>query len=355
MPFNLPLNQVTLEFAAESSQLCHDLSAVVLDPEGYLWLASDETTTLERLSRTGDHRFADHRSFALTDFFQLPDGATAEIDIEGLAVANHYLWVVGSHSYKRRKAKLDRAIGENLQRMAEVQFELNRYFLARIPLIDSALHLSHPAPSDPDLILTAAMLPMSKRGNLLTEVLQDDPHLGSFLISRIPGKENGFDIEGLAVDRNRLFLGLRGPVINGWAIILELEVKLDQTPNTLKLKKIGDQNQRYKKHFLNLEGLGIRDLCIWGTDLLVLAGPTMSLDGAVKVFRVPNLLDAAAETLQSPPTILEIPYGLGCDRAEGITFLTQTAEENSLLVVYDAPDPKQRLQGTNILADTFQL
>lgn len=40
-----------------------------------------------------------------------------------------------------------------------------------------------------------------------------DPHFAPYLA--IPGKGNGFDIEGLAVDGQRLFLGLRGPVLLG--------------------------------------------------------------------------------------------------------------------------------------------
>ena len=37
--------------------------------------------------------------------------------------------------------------------------------------------------------------------------------------------------------------------------------------------------------FLPLAGLGVRDLHLDGDDLLLLAGPTMVLDGAVRVFR----------------------------------------------------------------------
>ncbi|MNG03413.1 hypothetical protein D3C84_864920 [compost metagenome] len=36
---------------------------------------------------------------------------------------------------------------------------------------------------------------------------------------------------------------------------------------------------RYRKHFFALNGLGFRDLCTSGDDLLILAGPTMDLDG----------------------------------------------------------------------------
>jgi len=72
----------------------------------------------------------------------------------------------------------------------------------------------------------------------LTEALRGDQHLGLFIV--IPGKDNGFDIEGLAGAGKRLFIGLRGPVLRGWAVILEVELKEDiEQPFTLRLTTIG--------------------------------------------------------------------------------------------------------------------
>jgi len=120
-------------------------------------------------------------------------------------------------------------------------------------------------------------------GNELTRALSQDEHLQPFL--EIPGKDNGFDIEGLAVANGRILLGLRGPVLRGWAVILEVELRENkQDPSILKLKNIGPADQPYRKHFVDLGGLGIRDLCIHGNDLLILAGPTMDLDGPVTIF-----------------------------------------------------------------------
>jgi hypothetical protein len=80
---------------------------------------------------------------------------------------------------------------------------------------------------------TAAQLRGNNRVNDLTEALRGDEHLGSFLT--IPGNDNGFDIEGLAMARERLFLGLRGPVLRGWAVILEVELEEhDDQPSTLR-------------------------------------------------------------------------------------------------------------------------
>ena len=67
---------------------------------------------------------------------------------------------------------------------------------------------------------TAASLEKMNGHNQLIEALAEDEHLGPFLQMGLPSKDNGFDIEGLAVQGNQVFLGLRGPVLRGWAIIL---------------------------------------------------------------------------------------------------------------------------------------
>lgn len=41
---------------------------------------------------------------------------------------------------------------------------------------------------------------------------------------------------------------------------------------------------RYKKYFLDLGGIGLRELRLHGSDLLVLAGPTMNLGGTIAVY-----------------------------------------------------------------------
>ncbi len=58
------------------------------------------------------------------------------------------------------------------------------------------------------------------RGKDLRDLLEDDEHLAPFLA--IPGKDNGLDVEGIAVRGDRVLLGLRGPVLRGWALVLEL-------------------------------------------------------------------------------------------------------------------------------------
>lgn len=63
--------------------------------------------------------------------------------------------------------------------------------------------------------LNAAKLEVTGQGNLLMTALADDPHLGLFIKASIPGKDNGFDIEGIGVYQSRIFFGFAGPCIAG--------------------------------------------------------------------------------------------------------------------------------------------
>jgi hypothetical protein len=204
----------------------------------------------------------------------------------------------------------------------------------------------------------AAQLRGNAKGNDLTAALIDDPHLGMFLT--IPGKDNGFDIEGLAVAGTRLFLGLRGPVLRGWAVILELELVEDKDqPSMLRLLPIGPKKRPYRKHFLQLGGLGIRDICLQGDDLLILGGPTMALDGPVTVFRWPGGAapkDESVVAAKELQRVLDLPYGEGEDHAEGIAlFAPEVGAACSLLVVYDAASERRQVGESSLLADVFAL
>jgi hypothetical protein len=353
MPPAKPLKSLRLSFLPELFHVALDLSAArIIDQT--LWLGSDETAHLERLTLQGDQGI-DHASIAINDFLSLPRGDDQEVDIEGIAYSGHYLWVVGSHSLKRKRVKHDEhSVADNIQRLATLSMEENRYLLGRIPLVKGQLHQSCPHPTDPDKILRAGQLKREKHGNQLTRTLRDDSHLREYLKANIPGKENGFDIEGIAVTADRIFLGLRGPVLRGWAVLLEVQVK-EKKSGDLRLKKIGPDGERYRKHFLNLRGEGIRDLCFYKNDLLVLSGPTMDLTGDTQIFRIPDALEALQDqSLLEPKPILTVPGSFGADKAEGMTLVSEA--EPSVLIVYDAPHADRTdHEKATVLGDIFAL
>lgn len=328
----------------------------------YIWLACDEGLSLERLKK-GPDGYQEHTIFNLIDCLSL-DNKDAEIDIEGIDFENHYLWLTGSHGLKRKQPDREDKVKKQIKSLAKVESEANRFLLARIPLVkdpqtgELQLYTSCPHPEKADETLTAACLKSDKTSNQLLDALQDDIHLKDFL--KIPGKDNGFDIEGLALDGNRIFLGLRGPVLRGWAIILELETE-EADKKTLRLKKVGPKKSKYKKHFLDLSGMGIRELTPAGEDLLILAGPTMELDGTIALFRWKNALKQTKSSKKSIvyekhiERLFNIPHGenenAGKDKAEGITLISA----HELLVVYDSPSDARKVKKTAVVADIIPL
>lgn len=297
--------ELRFDQASRDAQTHTNLSALRADATG-LWIAGDETATIERLTWTGE-RYDHQRTFHLADHVDLPAGRDDEADIEGLARAGGWLWAVGSHSLKRRRAK---SREKAAKRLSAIIREPNRFILVRLPLEGEGLGKG--------AILTG-----------LADALADDPHLGPF--TAIPGKDNGLDIEGLAVVGDRVLLGLRGPVLRGWAVVLELDLREDG-PYRLKLGG-------YHKHFLDLGGLGVRDLCPYDGDLLLLTGPTMSLDGPVRIMRW--------DGTGAPVPVADLPYGVGCDHPEGLAAMG----DGRLMVVYDSPSPARLTPEGGVLAD----
>ena len=338
-----PLGQVDLAFSDwrplrhVEDPLHKDLSAVARVGDS-LFLACDETASVERLRRIGDGRFGEHRHFALDGLVDLPAGADGEMDVEGLCAVDGFLWIVGSHALKRSKPKRDESNADDaLRRMEQVDREPNRHFLGRIPLVEEAPGLFMPTRSDGGR--RAAWARFGKRNSALTRWLADDPHLGPFLT--IPAKENGFDVEGLAVRGERIWLGLRGPVLRGHAVVLDLAIA-EKAPGRLKARR-AEGERRYRKHLLDTRGLGIRDMRFDGDDLLLLVGPTMSLEGPAFVLRWRDAVHDDVSGVIAPDrieTVAELPYRLHADHPEGIDLWPE-AGPGGLLVIYDAPAPER--------------
>jgi len=116
----------------------------------------------------------------------------------------------------------------------------------------------------------------------------------------------------------------------------------------------------YNKHFVDLNGLGVRELCWNGEDLIVLAGPTMTLSGAMRVFRLKGILGRSGDSITGQDggdleVLFDLPFKVGTDNAEGLSLFPYWGEQNSLLVVYDSPDAGRMLEKNAILADVFRL
>jgi Protein of unknown function (DUF3616) len=360
-------SSVILEFNNKNEDLAWSLSAALF-AKGHLWVASDEATSVERLSTSDDLTFDRHRSFPLSDLVRLPALGTdfdREGDIEGMGIQGDFLWVVGSHSIKRKNIKkVQNGSADNgpdqIKQLAKIERAGNRYLLARIPIVSNAqtgeVELSASAGNR-----QSAQLPGDVDKNELTDAIkgtgqrQGDRHLAPFM--DIPGKDNGFNIEGLAIAGERVFIGLRGPVLRGWAIILELSFNPDAGSH-LELKDIGLGGRLYRKHFLQLKGLGLRDMFFAGTDLIMLAGPTMSLDGPTTVLKWEGAANSNSESLirsDDLRMLFTVPHGDGNDHAEGMAMMPADGTPARVLIVYDNP-ANHRIVGSNgVRADVFRL
>jgi len=314
-----------------------------------LFLAADERACLDRLIEEKDGRWGGHSRFLLADLLDLHD-PEGEADLEGLAAHDNWLWVLGSHA--RTRPKPEKAEGEciDLDELANLKDTRARCLLARLPLVTDESGALRPVREDGDR--RAGMLKQGKHGNALAKALHEDPNLGPF--TRIPAKEGGLDIEGIAACGDRVALGLRGPVIATHALLLEVEISAKKSG---RLHLEGPPVQR----LLAMEGLGIRDLKRCRDDLLILAGPTTGLSGPCALYRWRGWVqdppqDRTNVRLHRPERLFEIPFGRGCDHPEGLALWGEGEEARQILVIYDSPHKSRidKASGT-IVADLFDL
>ena len=315
---------------------------------GTLFLGSDEGADIDRLGRGRGDRWDCRDRIVLADLLDLTD-AYGEADIEGLAVDDGWLWIAGSHARTRRKPEKADDACIDLVDLADLKDTRPRCLLARMPLIAEPGGEVRPVARDGRR--RAGMLPQKNRGNAIAKALRDDPLLEPF--TRIPAKEGGIDVEGLAVAGDRVALGMRGPVIAGHALMLELRVAFRPKGG---LKLAGAPFKR----LVAMEGLGIRDLKRCDDDLLILAGPTTNLSGPCAIYRWRYWLNEPAQDadkvrLHRPERIVEIPFGRGVDHPEGLALWDENGRRR-ILVLCDSPAPKRlNARRKRIDADLFDL
>jgi Protein of unknown function (DUF3616) len=318
-----------------------DLSTVCRDGS-LLWLAGDEKPSrVIRLAADGAGAYADPAPFPLAECVDLPEGPNEEVDIEALDIRDQHLWVIGSHSATRKQARPHDSEKEARENLRTVEQHPNRNLILRLAL-DGDGNDRRPVSAAPG----SQGAPRCYTG--LREALADDKHLGPFL--PIPGKDNGLDIEGLTALDDTLLLGLRGPVLRGWAVLLGV----DPTALTPASK------DSYRKFFLDLGGLGIRDLCRIDDDVLILAGPTMDLDGPTRLYRWPGAATTRTTTVLTDDQFIRYDLARdpaateGTDHPEGVTGLSG-GDPAEVLVIYDSPSAARAPDDDSTLADIYAL
>lgn len=257
-----------------------------------LIVGADEGNKIKVLKHNGD-AYAVEYGISLSN--------DKEIDIEGISYEDGIVYVVGSHSFKRKEIQADRMYAQNRIAIGDLSSELQRDQLFRLNL-------------NPD--------PTIERTSLRS-IIESDKILQLF--SKTPSKENGIDIEGIAVFNGLLYVGFRGPVLrDNWVPILKYKFANPITHPELV--------------FVNLGGRGVRDLTRVKDGFLILAGPVgdgLGLyqvyfwDGGVQQSGIPT-----ADRIGRIELLGKIPVDDDM-KAEGIALLKESNSDYEVLIVFD--------------------
>lgn len=375
------MKKIKLVFGEEGEAIAKSLSAFVRVGDS-IYAAGDEGVVLARLKGSKDGaRFKLKELIDLNEWFDLPVAPqknakqVMEIDLEGMDFdyANRLLWMIGSHSLKRGKADRQSDTTKNLIAINQVKSDANRYFLGYMALCRHDRDEFRLSKKGSSTEVRAAQIECTETTSELMDEIRRDSLFARYCASDagVPGKDNGVDIEGLAcTPEGRVLIGLRGPVLRGIATILEIAPQRADSPGTkadrLRLTKIGPDGCKYRRHFLDLAGHGIRDLCWDGEDLLILAGPTTGLDSPPFIFRWKSATKALGKKSsdeekfiwRSENTLTLESFGLnwrqiepGADHAEAISLF----DKKHLMIGYDSPGKKRLQKSGAVLVDIVDL
>jgi len=283
-----------------------DISSVVMWGNG-LVIGADEGHVIQVLKEDGAGRYVAHEDG------HIPLAAKdkkIEVDVEAMAWDAGVLYVCGSHCRIRERVKPDEeTVADNRKRLRKNERQRSRERLYRIEWTDNG--------------------PRVSQSVSLQDLIEDDKHLEDAV--EIPSKENGVDIEGLAVGgTDELLIGFRGPVFRGnYVPVMALD-----TSDGFKEDKLD-----HELRFVNLGGRGIRGMTEAGDRFLLIGGPVGD-EAMSYVLYAWDGKDAMPGTdddgKQHVVPLCEIPVPNDGAKAEGIQYLGETAEEYRFLVVYDS-------------------
>ncbi|MCB1723048.1 MAG: DUF3616 domain-containing protein [Chromatiaceae bacterium] len=271
----------------------------------YLILGADEGHRLQVLMREpDDHGWRLRRNVALAT-------RDLEVDIEAITFGDGKLYVIGSHSSRRRRLLPHLTVKKNRERLLQVQRQKSRSRLYRLPFDAQTGEVGEPDRID-----------LGKR-------LRKDPLLRPFF--EIPSKENGIDIEGMAYRDGLLLLGFRGPVLrDNYVPVMTLEF---------------EHPKKYDLRFVRLDGQGIRDMVALEAGYLLVSGPVNDGPGPFRLWwwdgedQIPGRDRTERETL-----LLGEVSTPGGARAEGIALLGQHGETVDAVVVYETGTTTQAVR-----------
>ena len=289
-----PLNDQAWSFSEPLNIDPFNISGIVVTAQ-FMALVTDEGAQLEIFTKKGGTWHPSKR-ITLTQSLD-------EIDIEAIAWQTPYLYALGSHSAKRKKIKDALSQKDNLKRLQQTSPEVARQQVFRVQL-------------------NAGFEPIDIQILSLQTVLEKDTILKAFI--GLPSKENGIDMEGLAIDpKGRLLVGLRGPVLRS---NISLALRIELKDNLFEIKKT-------KLLFVNAGGRGIRGLSAMDNGFLVLTGAVGDQTMSYRLYAWDGKNALAEKKPEHFVYLCDLPHTKG--KPEGVQFLKQTQQTVHFVIVED--------------------
>ena len=233
-----------------------------------------------------------------------------DLDGEGVAYAAPYFYVVGSHGCGRSNGK----------------FRLSSFILARVRVDRTGQPVDRDGRSlDRDKFAQAV-----ETTYRVSDWLQRAGKAAEFFGEDLESS-NGLNIEGVAVQGDTIWFGLRGPVRKKKTAYLV-------SGDTDDLFKAGNKRSKAKPDVvpLELDGLGIRDLApLPEKRLLVVAGAAHGPEVPFKLF----VVDPARETVTPIGPLAAVTQRVDGEmktgKAEGATVLEAAVDQTQIVVLFD--------------------
>ncbi len=248
-----------------------------------------------------------------------------EMDIEAIAVDGDVVYVTGSHSAARRKIEAD----DNDYRKNRAR--LTAHSRENADGVDkSGWKKAEPRERLLRFRLSDDGIPSGMEEISLADMLDKVPSLKPF--RNLPSKENGVDIEGLAIKYGALLAGFRAPVFNNeFAIVVRFD--FDAVASGEDKIDPGDIL------FLRLDGLGIRSLASVSDGFLLLAGPPGQAPGHYRIYHWDgtDMVPGAGSPGGVAQLITNIPTS-GQAKPEGLVIFEETGSGYEIGIVEDSAE-----------------
>ncbi|EJT01471.1 DUF3616 domain-containing protein [Rhizobium sp. CCGE 510] len=221
-----------------------------------------------------------------------------EIDAEGVVFLNGSFYITGSHGLSRKTGELKPSI-----------FHVFRF------AVDANAGLPAFEFNDDDVAPTIDSTPK------LRGIIKDQAELAPF--AEVKLDKNGANIEGIAAQGSDLLFGFRAPLVGAGkdhAVVLRVDAN----------RLFGKGKPAAKLHTLKLEpGLGIRDMAVAKSGVLLLAGPSGEAKGEPSLW----LWDGTSAT---PTKLGTLPGIAPSEKAETVLVIKDDATSLHLLVLFDS-------------------